>query len=81
MGLLLRKLLAETGSAVRTPTLKQKEAYGRLSHTFCAASIIGAVTVFFTQPQTNGVLMAKIAALVFWGVLLFCFGAIMSKGE
>lgn len=77
----LKKLVHETKCAFRTPTLKQKEAYGRLSHTFCAASLIGAVTVTFTEPQMTLAVVGKVAALVFWGVLLFWTGAILSKGE
>ena len=76
-----KKLLVETMSAFRTPTLKQKEAYGRLSHTFCAASMIGAVTVIFTETHAALFVLAKIAALIFWGVLLFWTGAILSKGQ
>jgi len=77
----LKMLLVETSSAFRTPTLKQKEAYGRLSHTFCAASMIGAVSVVFAETHATLFVIAKIAALVFWGMLLFCTGAILSKGE
>lgn len=74
-------LLGETKSAFRSPTLKQKEAYGRLCHTFCAASLIGAVTVIFTETYVTQFALFKIAALIFWGVLLFWIGAILSKGE
>ncbi len=77
----LNLLLQETKSAFRAPTLKQKEAYGRLSHTLSAASLIGAVTVMFTETHATAYVVSKIAALVFWGVLLFWVGAILSKGE
>ena len=77
----LEKLFAEMRGALSTPTLKQKEAYGRLSHTFCAASLIGAVAVIFTEAHATLLVQSKIAALVFWGVLLFWTGAILSKGE
>lgn len=77
----LNKLLDETKCAFRTPTLKQKDAYGRLSHTFCAANLIGAVTVTFTEAQLSAASVGKVAALIFWGVLLFWTGAILSKGE
>ena len=76
----LKRLLVETEIALRSPTLKQKEAYGRLSHTFCAASLIGAVTVMFTEANATLLVLAKIDALIFWGVLLFWSGAILSKG-
>jgi len=77
----LKKLLVETRCAFLTPTVKQKEAYGRLSLTFCAASMIGAVTVIFTVEHATVSVLAKVAALIFWGVILFLAGAILSKGE
>lgn len=77
----LKKLLVETRGAFRMPTVKQKEAYGRLSLTFCAASMIGAVTVIFTEEHATFSVLVKVAALIFWGVLLFLAGAILSKGE
>lgn len=77
----LNQLLLETKSAFRNPTLKQKEAYGRLAHTLSAASLVGAVTVMFTETVATPYVVAKIGALVFWGVLLFWTGAILSRGE
>ena len=77
----LKRLKEETKGALRAPTKKQKEAYGRLSHTFCAASMIGAITVMFTEKDASLPVLAKIAALIFWGVLLFWTGALLSKGE
>jgi|APCry1669192522_1035417.scaffolds.fasta_scaffold41152_2 hypothetical protein len=75
------KLCVETINAFRTPTLKQKEAYGRLSHTFSAASLIGSVTLIFAETPLNALLVFKLSALMFWGVLLFWVGALLSKGE
>ena len=77
----LKRLIEETKGALRAPTIKKKEAYGRLSHTFCAASMIGAITVMFTEKDASLPVLAKIAALIFWGVLLFWTGALLSKGE
>lgn len=77
----LRKLVQETKSAIKTPTLKQKEAYGRFAHTMSAASLIGSVTVMFTEPSLTVSVGSRIGALVFWGVLLFWVGALLSKGE
>lgn len=76
----LFSLLVETESAFRR-TLKQKEAYGRLSHTFCAASWIGAVTVIFTETHATLFVLAKIVALSLGGVLLLWLGALLLKGE
>lgn len=75
------RLLQDIKSAFRTPTLKQKEAYGRLSHTLCAASLIGSVSVMFTETNLSWYVFFKIAALIFWAVLLFWVGAVLSKGE
>ena len=77
----LQKLLQETKSAIKTPTLKQKEAYGHLAHTMSAASLIGSVTVMFTEPSLTTDVGARIGALVIWDVLLFWVGALLSKGE
>lgn len=74
-------LLIETRNAFCAPDVKQKEAYGRLSHTLSAASLVGAVSVMFTETEATLYVSGKIAALVFWGVLLFWVGAILSKGE
>lgn len=76
-----KQLLLEIKSALRTPTVKQKEAYGRLSHSLSAATWIGSVTVMFTETEVTVYGMTKILALIFWGMLLFCVGAILSKGE
>lgn len=76
-----KKLLQDIGSAFRTPTLKQKEAYGRLSHTLCAASLVGAVSIMFTGVSMSWYALFRVGALTFWGVLLFLVGAILSKGE
>lgn len=81
MGKRLQRLLEETKSAFRTPTLKQKEAYGRLSHTLSAASLIAAVSVMFAETEASLYVVSKVVSLVFWGVLLFWVGAVLSKGE
>jgi hypothetical protein len=77
----LQKLVADTKSAFRTPTLKQKEAYGRLCHTFCAASVIGAVSVTFTETHITTAACIKVGGLIFWAALLLWTGALLSKGE
>ena len=77
----LKTLLVETSSAFRTPTLKQKESYGRFSHTISAACLIGAVTIGFSAPLGVSNTTARVVALVFWAVVLFLIGSIFSKGE
>ena len=42
-----RDALSSFKQALATPTIKQKEAYGRLAHTLCAACCVGAVSVTF----------------------------------
>jgi dihydroorotase-like cyclic amidohydrolase len=77
----IENLLVSIQSAFRTPTLKQKEAYGRFSHTISAACCIGAVTLAFSDLPDNSYAASKVAALVFWAVVLFLIGSILSKGE
>lgn len=74
-------LLSQIQSALRTPSAKQKEAYGRFFHTMSAASFIGSITVIFSGLPVNANYFWKVAALIFFGVVLFLIGAILSKGE
>jgi hypothetical protein len=77
----LHALLNDIKSALTSPTQKQKESYGRMAQTLSTASFIGAVTVVFTEIHATLYVTAKIAALFFWGMVLFLVGAILSKGE
>ena len=77
----IESLLTSIQSAFRTPTLKQKEAYGRYSHTISAACCIGAVTIGFSESSATANTTEKVTALVFWAVVLFLVGSILSKGE
>ena len=81
MGSRFNRLFQETKSVLRSPTPKQKEAYGRLSHTLCAAALISSVSVAFTESHATLYVVSKVSALVFWGVVLFWIGAVLSKGE
>ncbi|ENO79037.1 hypothetical protein B447_13709 [Thauera sp. 27] len=67
----LQKLLLDTKSAFKPPALKQKEAYGRLALTMSTASLIGSVTVMFSEPSLTVSVGSRVGALVFWDVLLF----------
>ncbi len=78
---LLRHLQQEVKNALRTPTLKQKEAYGRLAHTLCAACMIGFVTVIFTESLLTANHLARLCGLLLMGIVLFASGALLSKGE
>jgi hypothetical protein len=75
------QLLADLGGALLSPSAKQKEAYGRFFHTLSAASIIGAITVAFSETHASWYVVSRVAALSSWGVVLFCAGALFSKGE
>jgi hypothetical protein len=68
-------------AAFSSPTLKQKEAYGRFAHTLAAANLIGAATLYFADIHTTVILLYRVAMMLTVGVLLFCLGALFSKGE
>lgn len=63
------------------PTLKQKEAYARFFHTLSAASIIGMVSIIFTESSPTFQVVVRIIGLLLSAVLCFFAGAILSKGE
>ena len=77
----LSKLRRELGSAFRTPTGKQKEAYGRFCHTLAAAAVVGLVTVVHMDNHLTAFIAERAIALVFSAVVLFVIGAALSKGE
>jgi hypothetical protein len=79
----LKNLLTSVGVALKSPTLKQREAYGRWTHTLSAAATVGAVTVMFGRTAASDFWydLAKVGALFFWSVILFIAGAILSKGD
>lgn len=76
-----RELRAEIIAAFRSPTLKQKETYGRFAHTLAAANLIGAATLYFADIQTTLILLYRIAMMLTAGMILFCVGALLSRGE
>lgn len=79
----LHDLLGVLSPTLKQPTGKQKEAYGRLMHTLCAASWIGAITIMFSEPSKNSIWYhySQAVALMVVGAVLFLAGAILSKGE
>ena len=74
----LRSALA---AAFRSPTLKQKEAYGRFAHTLAAAAVIGAVTILFSEMRFSFGGATRLAGLILCGLICFAIGAIPNKGE
>lgn len=77
----MAKLFDAIKDAILNPTIKQKEAYGRLFHTLSAAGFIGAVTVSFTETQVSVYNVVRVAILPLVGVLFLIAGALLSKGE
>jgi hypothetical protein len=77
----LNKLRHELNDAFKTPTTKQKEAYGRFCHTLSAAAIVGLVTVVHMDSELTPFIAKRAFALVVCSVILFAIGAALSKGE
>lgn len=77
----MKLLWSEIRSTFRTPSSRQKDAYGRFCMAMSGACFVGAVTLGFSAPPSTTYMAAKVFALVFWGVVLFVVGSILSKGE
>lgn len=79
----LRLLLKAAAKLLGSPTGKQKEAYGRLAHTLCAAAWVAAMSIMFSRSPSWGSWYdaAQAGSLVLVGAGLFVLGAILSKGE
>ena len=72
------ELFAALRAAFTAPNVKQKEAYGRFAHTLSAASLIGAVTLMFSE--TSG-FAGRTAGLTVVGLICFLTGALLARGE
>lgn len=77
----LSKLRQEVKDAFLTPTLKQKEAYGRFCHTLASASVVGFITVLHLDTEPTFFLAKRAIALFVCGLTLFLVGSVLSKGE
>ena len=77
----IKNLWNDACKTYRTPTQKQKDAYGRFCMAMSGACFVGAVTLGFSAPPSTTYMAAKVIALVFWGVVLFVIGSVLSKGE
>lgn len=77
----LEKLHQELKSTILTPTVKQKESYGRFCHTLSAAAIVGLVTVIHLDSELTLFIAQRSIALAGCAVVLFIVGAMLSKGE
>ena len=67
--------------AFRSPTPKQMESYGRFCHTLAAAAFIAGVTLALTSREMDGPSLLRIAAALFWALILFCSGALFLEGD
>ena len=74
-------LRKEITDAFRNPTGKQREAYKRFAHTLAAASIIGAVTLLFSESVASPAWLGRIIGLALAGVIWLLCGAVLLKGE
>lgn len=81
MKMRLQMLRRELKSAFTTPTLKQKEAYGRVCHTLASAGIVGLITVVHLDDKITQFIAARAIALAISAMVLFIVGSILSKGE
>lgn len=77
----MRDVLSSFKQALAAPTIKQKEAYGRLAHTLCAVCCVGAMSVTFGSAFSMWVATWYLFFLVIWGLVLIVAGAILSQGE
>ena len=67
------------GLALRSPNLKQKEAYARYSHTLSAAVLIAGGAVPFTSNEFTISVILKAAAASVLAIALFGAGALLLK--
>jgi hypothetical protein len=68
-------------AAFRSPSAKQKELYGRYFHTLSAAAAIGATTVLFAEVHPTPFVVVGVVGAAVIGVVLFLFGAVLSRGN
>ena len=71
--------LTALGLALRSPNLKQKEAYARYSHTLSAAVLIAGGAVPFTSNEFTISVILKAAAASVLAIALFGAGALLLK--
>jgi hypothetical protein len=78
----IRTFWLECVSALRTPTQKQVDSYGKLLHTLAAASLVGCVTVTWTTSGPWSLYnVGQVAGLLLAAVIAFFLGAILLKGD
>lgn len=75
------KIRKELKDAFLTPTIKQKEAYGRFCHTLTVAAIAGVLTVLHLDSELTWYIASRAIALTSGALILFVIGAVLSKGE
>ena len=67
--------------AFRSPTQRQLEAYGRFCHTLSAASLVGAVTLVFTEYDGVSATVFRAPLLALAAMLLFSIGSVFCEGD
>ncbi|WP_416047345.1 hypothetical protein [Cupriavidus basilensis] len=67
----MKNWLEELTRAIAKPTGKQKEAVCRYLHSLSAVCAVGTVSFVFSGQPWSWSLALKVAALAFWGVVLF----------
>jgi hypothetical protein len=77
----IARLQTEIAAAFGSPTFRQKEAYARFAHTLAAASLIGAITIMFSEGGFVWASFWRLLGLGLTGVILFLGGALLLKGE
>jgi hypothetical protein len=75
------KLLIKIRDSLVRPTVRQREAYGRFTHTLSAASIVGAFTIAWTGSGWTFQKLGKVGGLAWVGLVLFLAGSIALRIE
>ena len=76
-----RRWLLALGAGLRSPSVKQKEAYARYCHTLSAAGLIGTVTLVFSEPTLTLFGFLRAVAMLALAVLLFLSGTALLSEE
>jgi hypothetical protein len=79
----LQAFIKQSADSFRTPTIKQKEAFGRLLHTLSAACYVGAASIMFSGTASTSFWYdaLRVALLFVFALAFLIAGANLSKGE
>jgi hypothetical protein len=76
----IRNWCADVRKSFWKPTAKQAEAFGRWMHTLSAASLIGAISMLFSDQMPIKEHWVEVLGLLILSVLLLAEGTRISKG-